>query len=132
MNWKRLRIWFFVTLTFTVAAIVIRAIWQIVVIPTAGTMVIFIPLILALLVAEFVFIYVLSRPQRMKSLSFAVGISIALTAGLIAGVTHFARFIISENAEPFWSKVIGALVLAASLSACFLILYAVWSFRRAK
>jgi hypothetical protein len=132
MNYARLKIWSIVTLTLAVMAIVIRAIWQIVVIPTGGTMLTFIPLILALLFAEFLAIYLVRRPKRLKNLPFTIGITIAFSAGLVAGVTHFVRFIISDIADPFWSKVISALVLAASLSAYSLILYAVWSFRRAK
>jgi hypothetical protein len=132
MNYKRLKIWFIVTFTLAVTAIVIRAIWQIVIIPTGGTMLIFIPLILALLFAEFLLIYLVRRPARMKRLPFTMGITITLSAGLVAGVTHFVRFIISDKADPLLSKVISALVLAASLSAYSLIIYAVWSFRRAK
>jgi hypothetical protein len=58
--------------------------------------------------------------------------TIAFSAGLLAGVTHFVRFIISDQADPFWSKVISTLVLAASVSAYILILYAVWSYRRSR
>jgi hypothetical protein len=132
MNFTRLKIWLIVSFTLAAVAIVIRAIWQIVVIPTAGTMLIFIPLILALLMADLLFIYLARRPVILKSLPFAVGITTALSAGLLAGVTHFVRFIISEQADLFWSKVISALVLASSVSVYFLIIYAVWSFRRAK
>jgi hypothetical protein len=132
MNYTRLKIWFIVAFTLAVAAIIIRAIWQIVDIPTGGTMLIFIPLILALLFAEFLVIYLLMRPKRLKSLPFTVGITIALSAGLVAGVTHFVRFIISDKADPLLSKLISSLVLAASLGAYSLILYAIWSFRRAK
>ena len=49
MNYSRLKIWFIASLTIAVIAIVIRSIWQIVVIPTPGTMLIFIPLIIAML-----------------------------------------------------------------------------------
>jgi hypothetical protein len=132
MNTKRLKVWSIVTFSLAAIAIIIRAIWQIVVIPTGGTMLIFIPLILALLFAEFLVIYLVMRPARMKRLPFTVGITVALSAGLVAGVSHFIRFIISDKADPFWSKVISSLVLAASLGAYSLILYAVWSFRRAK
>jgi hypothetical protein len=132
MNYARLKIWSVVTFSLAATAIVIRAIWQIVVIPTGGTMLIFIPLILALLFAEFLIIYLVRRPERLKSLPFTVGITITFSAGLVAGVTHFVRFIISDKADPFWSKVVSALVLAASVSAYSLLLYAVWSLRRVK
>lgn len=132
MNYTCLKIWFIVTVTLTALAIIIRAIWQIVVIPTGGTMLIFIPLILAMLFIEIITIYFASKPERLKSRLFALGMTITLSAGLLAGVTHFVRFIVSDKADPFWSKVISTLVLAASVSAYFLLLYAVWSFRRSK
>jgi hypothetical protein len=94
MNYTRLKIWFIVTFTLAVIAIVIRAIWQIVVIPTPGTMLIFIPLILALLGMDALFAYLTMKPEKLRSRPFAAGVTIALTAGLLAGVTHFVRFII--------------------------------------
>lgn len=132
MNFSRLKIWFIVTFTLAVIAIVIRAIWQIVVIPTAGTMLIFIPLILALLGTDALFAYLVVRPEKLKSRWCAAGVSVALTAGLLAGVTHFVRFIISPQADPALSKVIGALVLSSSVSAYFIIIYIVWSLRRVR
>jgi hypothetical protein len=132
MNYKLLKTWFIITFTLAVIAIVIRGIWQIVVIPTAGTMLIFIPLIIALLGMNAFFAYMITKPQRMKSRWFAVGSTIALSAGLLAGVTHFVRFIISDEADPPLSKVISALVLASSVSIYFIIIYAVWSYRRSR
>lgn len=130
MNYLRLKIWFIVTFTFAVIAVVIRAIWQIVVIPTPGTMLIFIPLILALLGVDALFAYLAVNPQKLKRLPFLIGITVALTAGLMAGVTHFVRFIISPEAEPILSKIIGGFVILSSVSAYFLVLWLIWSFRK--
>ncbi len=130
MNYSRLKSWFIVTFTLAVIAIVIRAIWQIVVIPTPGTMLIFIPLILALIGANALFVYLVIRPEKLKSRWFATGMTVVLTAGLLAGVTHFVRFIISPLADHYLCKVIGAFVLSSSVSAYFLLIYAIWSLRR--
>jgi hypothetical protein len=130
MKYSQLKVWSIVTFTLAVIAIVIRAIWQIVVITTPGTMLIFIPLILALIGADALFAYLVIRPEKMKSRWFAAGITVALTAGLLAGVTHFVRFIISPQADPTLSKVIGAFVLSSSVSAYFIIIYIIWSHRR--
>ncbi len=130
MNYSRLKSWFIVTFTLAVIAIVIRAIWQIVVIPTPGTMLIFIPLILALIGANALFAYLVIKPEKLKSRWFATGMTVVLTAGLLAGVTHFVRFIISPLADPFLCKVIGAFVLSSSVSAYFLLIYIIWSLRR--
>ena len=132
MNNTRLKIWFFVTFSLAVIAIVIRSIWQITSIPTAGTMLIFIPLILALLGADALFAYLLIRPEKLKSGWFATGVTVVLTAGLLAGVTHFVRFIISPKADPVLSKIISAFVLSSSVSAYSIIIYIVWSLRRAR
>jgi len=131
MNYSRLKIWFIVTFTLVVIAVVIRSIWQIVVIPTPGTMLIFIPLILALLAIDALFAYLAINPQKFKSLPFLIGITVALTAGLLAGVTHFVRFIISPEAEPILSKIIGSCVVLSCISAYLLVIWLIWSLRKA-
>lgn len=132
MKTTNLKIWFIATITVAVIGIVIRSFWQIVVIPTSGTMVIFIPLIVALVGANALFIYIAVKPQRLRNLFSLIVITLALTGGLVAGVSHFVNFIISENAEPFLSKVIGACVLSSSVSTYFLVLYYLWSRRKTK
>jgi hypothetical protein len=131
MKYSRLKIWFIVTFTLAVVAVVIRAIWQIVVIPTPGTMLIFIPLILALLGVDVLFAYLAINPQRFKSLPFLIGITVALTAGLLAGITHFVRFIISPEADPIFSKIIGGCVVLSCISAYLLVIWLIWSLRKA-
>lgn len=130
MNYSLIKWWFITAFTFAVVAVVIRAIWQIVVIPTSGTMLIFIPLIIALLGINALFAYLVIKPEKLRSLPFKIGITVALSAGLLAGMTHFVRFIISHQADPFLSKVIGSLVVLSSVSVYLLILYIIWSLRK--
>jgi len=130
MKYSHLKLWFILTFTFAVVAVVIRAIWQIVVIPTSGTMLIFIPLIIALLGMDALFAYLVIKPEKLRSLPFKIGITVALSAGLLAGMTHFVRFIMSSQADPFLSKVIGSLVVLSSISAYLIILYIIWSLRK--
>ena len=132
MNQTHRRTWFIITFTLAALAIIIRSIWQIVVIPTPGTMLIFIPLIIGMLGADILFAYLVVKPEKFRSVPFLTGITVVLTAGLIAGVTHFVRFIISPVADPFWSKVVGWLVLASSVSAYFLLLNFLWSLRKTR
>jgi len=132
MNYSCLKVWCIVTFSMAVIAIVIRAIWQIVVIPTPHTMLIFVPFIVALLGVDALLAYLVIKPEKLKSLPFSIGITVALTAGLLAGVTHFVRFIISTQADPFFSKVIGYLIVLSSVSAYFIFLYVIWSLRKAK
>jgi hypothetical protein len=131
MNYSRFKIWFILTFTFAVIAVVIRAIWQIVVIPTGGTMLIFIPLSLALLGLNALFAYLVINPQKLRTLPYLTGVTVALTAGLLAGVTHFVRFIISSQADPVLSKIIGGFVLLSSVSAYFMVIWLIWSLRKA-
>jgi hypothetical protein len=132
MNYSRLKVWFIVTLTLAVVAAVIRAIWQIVVIPTSGTMLIFIPLLLAVLGMDGLFIYLVANPRKLKSLPFLTGVTVALTAGLLAGIAHYVRFIVSPEAEPVLSKIISSLVLLSCTSAYLLVLWIIWSRRKAE
>jgi hypothetical protein len=132
MNRSHLKIWLIITFTLAVIAIVIRSVWQIVVIPTGGTMLIFIPLIVALLGMDALFAYLVIKPEKLKSLPFSIGFTAALTAGLLAGVTHFVHFIISPLAEHFLCKVIGGLVLLSSVSGYCIIIYLVWSSRKVR
>ena len=129
MNDKLWKPWIIGTFTIAVIGIVIRSIWQIVVITTSGTMVIFIPLILALVGANALLIYIVLKPERLTNMLSLTVITLVLTGGLIAGVSHFYNFIISPLADPFWSKVISACVLSSSVSAYFLIIWFLWSLR---
>jgi len=118
----KLKIWIVATITLAVTGIIIRSVWQIVAIPTAGTMRIFVPLILALMGLNALTIYLANNPRKLRSLLFTTGITVVATAGLTAGVSHFVHFIISPEAAPFLSKVIGSFVLLSSLSAYLLLL----------
>jgi hypothetical protein len=131
MNYSRLKIWFIVTFTFAVIAVVIRAIWQIVIIPAPATILIFVSLIVALLGINALFAYLVFNPQKLRSLPFLIGVTVALSAGLLAGVSHFVRFIISPQAEPVLSKIIGSFVVLSSISAYLIVLRLIWPLRKA-
>ncbi|MFQ5996666.1 MAG: hypothetical protein ACE5KP_03485 [Dehalococcoidales bacterium] len=126
----KLKIWFIVTISIVIIGIIIRSVWQIVVIPTAGTFRIFIPLILALLGLNAIIIYLTIKPQKLKSRPIVIGIIVVATAGLMAGVTHFVHFIGSPEAAPVLSKIIATSVILPSLSAYLLLLYFIWVLRK--
>jgi hypothetical protein len=130
MKHLRLRIWFIVTFTLAVTALVARCLWQIVVIPAPGTILVFLPIIVALLGAEAAVIYLTLRPEKIKSRPAAVILSVAAAAGTTAVVAHFARFITTPEAEPILSKVIASLLTAATVNFFFIIIYLAWSVRR--
>jgi hypothetical protein len=132
MKHTRLRIWFIASFTLAVIAMVIRCLWQIVVIPTPGTMLIFISIIVTLLGGEAAIIYLVLRPEKIKSLPSVICLTVAFTAGLVAVLAHFFRFIGTPQAAPFFSKVIASLLTVSSISVYFLAIYAIWSLRRVK
>ena len=132
MKYLYLKIGVIVSLTLAFAAIIIRSIWQIVVIPTAGTMLIFIPLIFTLLMANSLAAYLTIKPslQKLKKLVVMIGITLVLTGGLVAGVTHYIHFIPSPEAAHFLSKIMGTFIVLASIIAYLLLLWLTWSFRK--
>lgn len=132
MNNKHFKIWTIATLTVAVICIVIRSAWQIAVIPTADTIVIFLPLIVALIGGTALFIYIAMKPERLRSPFFLIVVAVAVNGGMVAGIIHYANFITSPDAEPVLSKVISTCFLLAGLSAYFLILCFLWSLRKTK
>ncbi len=133
MNYSYLKTGVIVSFTLAVIAVVTRSIWQIIAVPTAGTMAIFIPLILTLLGADALVVYLTVKPslKKLRNLTVVIGITLVLTAGLVAGVSHFAHFIPSPEAAPLLSKIIGFFVLLSSLTAYLLLLWLIWSFWKA-
>ncbi|MFC1912420.1 hypothetical protein ACFLXG_04630 [Chloroflexota bacterium] len=132
MKYLYLRIGIIVSLTLALSAIIIRSIWQIVVIPTAGTMLIFIPLIFTLLGANILVAYLTIKPslKKLKNMGVAIGITLILTGGLVAGVTHYIHFIPSPEATHFLSKLMGTFIVLASVIAYLFLVWLTWSFRK--
>ena len=130
MNYSYLKIGIIGSFTLAASAVVIRAFWQIIVIPTSGTMVIFVPLIFALMSANVLVVYLTIKPglQKLKRRTVLIGVVAVVTAGLIAGVSHYANFISSPEAAPLPSKIMGTLILLSSLTAYLFLLCFIWSF----
>jgi len=118
-----------VTVTLALLAVVIRAVWQIVVIPTAGTLTIFIPLIFTILGINALIIYFTIKPnlKKLKSPPALLGIVLVLTGGLISGTAHYSNFIFSPEAEPLTSKIIATLLVLGTISGYFLAIRVIWS-----
>ena len=129
MNSRLWKPWLIATITVAVIGGVIRSLWQIVVIPTPGTMLIFIPAILAMISGNAFLFYVVIKLERLSSLLSLTILTLILSGGMIAGIIHFIYFIISPLADPFWSKLISACILSACVSGYFLLLWFLWSLR---
>lgn len=126
MGHRRLRIWAIATFTVGIAAVIIRSIWQIVVIPTPGTMLIFIPIIFGAFIMEAIFILLILRPSTVSSLPFKIGVTVITLFGMLASVVHYIRFILSPLAEHILSKVMANLLLLLIVSSSLIIFYLVW------
>ena len=130
-----LKTWLIVSVTLALLSVVIRAVWQIVAIPTAGTMTIFIPLIFTILGINALIIYLTMKPSlnRLKSSPALIGIALVLTGGLISGTVHYNNFIFSPEAAPLASKIIATLLVLGTISAYFLAIWvicSVWKSRK--
>lgn len=132
MNRSHLKIWAIATMLIGITTVIIRAIWQIVVIPTTGTMLIFLPIIVAMLGLGSLFAYLILNPDKMKNLPFIIGVSVVLIAGLIAGTFHYANFIDSPNAEHPLSKAIASLILFGCVNGFAIVMAIMWSNRKVK
>ena len=128
MNYMRFKILLVLSLTLALMGVVIRAIWQIVDIPTPNTMIIFIPLIIALLGGNAFLAYIIFHPQKIRSLPVVVGLTLVLTAGLVAGVKHYINYIPSPEAQWLLSKIIATLIVLGSVGIYLLVLWILWSF----
>ena len=128
MNYTRYKILLVLSFTLAIMGVVIRAVWQIVNIPTPNTMIIFIPLILALLGGNAFLAYIAFHPQKIRSLPVVVGLTLALTAGLAAGVKHYINYIPSPEAALLLSKIIATLIVLGGVGVYLLLLWLLWSF----
>ncbi len=129
MNYSYLKIGIITSFTLAIIAVVIRAVWQIILIPTSGTMIIFIPVIFALLGTNVLVVYLTIKPnlQKLKCLPVVIGITAVVTAGFAAGISHFINFIPSPEAAQLPSKIIATIIMLSSFIAYLLLLWFIWS-----
>ena len=134
MKYLPLKIWFIVTVTLAFGAVIIRLIWELTFNPSAGTLIVIILLILAILAFHTLLIYLTIKPdlKKLKSLPVGVLVAVMATAGLISSVTHFIRFVPSPEANEPLSLIIASLLLLAVISAYSLILWVIWSLWQAR
>jgi hypothetical protein len=119
MKHLTLRIWSLVTLTPVIVAIIIRIIWELMVNPSTGGLIMSIIVILELLGLYALIGYFILKPnlKMLTSLSIGIGVAIMTTGGLIGGIIHFTRFVLSSEAGLPWRLVIALLYLLAGTSA---------------
>jgi len=134
MKYLPLKIWFMVTFTLALGAVIIRLVWEVMDTPSAGTLAVIIPVILAILGFHALLVRLTIRPnlEKLKILPVRILVTVMATAGVISGIIHFIRFVPSpEAAEPL-SVVIAVLLLLALIGGYLLLLWVVWSFWKAR
>lgn len=133
MNYLPLRIWFIVSITLALGAVVIRLVWEVTVTTATGTMVIMALIILAILVIYALLIYLIIKPslKKLKSMLARISVTVILTAIVIGGIIHYVRFVPSPEASSPLSVVIASMLLTAGISAYPLALWVIWFIRKA-
>ena len=134
MNYLSLRVWFIVSATLAIGAVIVRLAWEFTTATAVGTWVILILCILVTLGIYALILHLTIRPslKKLKSLPVRTGITAIVTAALISGIIHFIRFVPSPEAASPLSVVIASLLLAAGISAYILLLWLIWSIRKAR
>ena len=129
MNHLPLRVWLMVSVTLTLAAVVVRLVWEITTTTAVGSLVIIILLILVTLGIYALLLYLTIKPsvKKLKSLPVSLGVTVIVTAAAIGGIIHFIRFVPSPEAASPLSVVIASLLLVGGISACPLALRVIWS-----
>lgn len=124
-----LKIWLLATVTPVFVAVIIRMVWEVVIIPSTGGLVMTVLVILGLLGLYALVAYFIFKPDLKKLVNLPVRIAfiVMATGGIIGGVIHLTRFVPSPEVGLPWSIVIAALYLIAGMSAYFMLLWAVWT-----
>jgi len=66
--------------------------------------------------------------QKIRSLPVVIGLSLALTAGLVAGGKHYINYIPSPEAQWLLSKIMATMIVLSSVSVYVLLLWLLWSY----
>ena len=133
MNYLPLRIWFIVSITLALGAVLVRLVWEVTSATATATLAIMVLVILATLGIYALLLYLVIKPslKKLKSLLFRISVTVTLTATLIGGIIHYIRFIPSPEASSPLSVIIASMLLAAGISAYPLALWVIWFIRKA-
>ena len=133
MNYLPLRIWFIVSITLALGAVLVRLVWEVTSAPATATLVLMILVILATLGIYALLLYLVIKPslKKLKSRLVRISATVILTAAIIGSIIHYVRFVPSPEAISPLSVVIASMLLAAGISAYPLALWVIWFIRKA-
>ena len=133
MNQLPLKIWLMVSLTLALIAIIISLVYRVTITDSAGSLVVIILLILAILGTYALILYLTIRPslKKLKSLPVAILVTLVATGAIADAILHFFRFVFSPDPTLPFGVIAAALLLAAGVGAYLLVLWVIWFIWRA-
>ena len=134
MDRLRFKLLFIVSITLAMGTMMLRLGWEITMAEAVGTVVIVVLLMLATLGVYVISLYLIIKPDKKKLSSAPVKGSLfaIVTAGFIAGIIHYYRFMPSPEASETMSKVLATMLLSASFFGYALVLDFMWQGRKKK
>lgn len=122
------------SITPAIGAVIVRLVWELTTATAAGSLIIIALLILASLAIYALLLYFTIKPRikRLTSRPIRIWITAIATAIIISGIIHFIRFVPSPEAASPLSVIIATLLLMAGISAYLLVLWVIWSIRKAR
>jgi len=135
MDYLPIRVWFIVTLTLTLGAVIASLVWAATAYNDIGpSLAIIFLLIFVTFTIYALFLYLTIKPslKKLKSLPVRIWVSVIFTVAIISAIIHYARFVPSPEATAPLSVVIASLLLMAGISGYLLILWVIWLMRAKK
>ncbi len=128
MNYLPFRVWFIVSLTLALGAVIVRLAWEITFTTAVPSLAIIILVIFAIISIYALLLYLTIKPslKKLKSLPVAIWVTVMFTAGLIGALIHFVRFVPSPEAALPLSVIIASMLIMSAISAYLLVLWVIW------
>jgi hypothetical protein len=128
MNHLLLRVWLMVSCTLALSAVIVRLAWEIHDNPFVSKLAVVTPVIVVIAGTNALIIYLLIKPsvRKIKSLPVGIWITGIFTAGVIASIIHYIRFVPSPEGDALLSKVIATLLLIAAISGYLAVFWVFW------
>ena len=129
MSYLPFKIWFIVTVTLGLGAVMVRLAWEVTFTTAVGSMVIITLLMLVTLSIYALLLYFTIKPglKKLRRTPVRIWATVIITASLIGSIIHFVRFIPSPEAAPPLSVIIATMLLLFGISAYLLALRVIWS-----
>ena len=128
MNYLPFRVWFIVSLTLALGAVIVRLAWEITFTTAVPSLAIIILVIFAIISIYALLLYLTIKPslKKLKNLPVAIWVTVMFTAGLIGALIHFVRFVPSPEAAAPLSVIIASMLIMAAISIYLLVLWVIW------